>query len=335
MACFAPRARASCVTALPTDPPIAGASTVLPALKPARMRAICAVRYATGIPAALTSSTLSGIKQRLSLRTASHSLSAPSSKTPYGPVNITREPTGRSAPPPSSTTPAPSLPRTSGAFASGKWPERSRLPGDGLSVPRSSRTQSERMHVVAGWSDLGDSIRQLRLRLGQRIEGLAQQLDLAVVCHQVSAEHLMERSPGRSGACVRHILGERLLRRVDEDVDVVRCEHEVWIEFPQPVKEPGDRATAGVPRLDSERAQERQFKHSVVRKKRSRAFRITNRGEIVQQQSFRVFHLHLLQEERPNEPRLAREPFRTSEPSTNWQSLPRPPTRPRSGRPLD
>ena len=30
MACFAPRARASCVTALPTDPPIAGARTVLP-----------------------------------------------------------------------------------------------------------------------------------------------------------------------------------------------------------------------------------------------------------------------------------------------------------------
>jgi hypothetical protein len=31
MACFAPKARANCVTALPTDPPIAGASTVLPA----------------------------------------------------------------------------------------------------------------------------------------------------------------------------------------------------------------------------------------------------------------------------------------------------------------
>src|SRR6267143_1157119 len=88
------------------------------------MRAICAVRYATGILAALTSSIPSGIRQRLSFRTASHSLSAPSSKTPYGPVNITREPTGKSVPPPSSTTPAPSLPRTSGAFAGGKWPER-------------------------------------------------------------------------------------------------------------------------------------------------------------------------------------------------------------------
>src|SRR6266478_8203466 len=124
MACFAPKARANCVTAFPTDPPIAGASTVLPALKPARMRAMCAVRYATGIPAALTSSTPSGIRQRLSFRTASHSLSAPSSETPYGPVNITRAPTGKSVPPPSSTTPAPSLPRTSGAFARGNWPAR-------------------------------------------------------------------------------------------------------------------------------------------------------------------------------------------------------------------
>src|SRR6266446_6922104 len=89
------------------------------------MRAMCAVRYATGIPAAVTSSTPSGIRQRLSFRTASHSLSAPSSKTPYGPVNITREPTGKSVPPPSSTTPAPSLPRTSGAFRWwGNLPER-------------------------------------------------------------------------------------------------------------------------------------------------------------------------------------------------------------------
>ena len=31
MACLAPQARANGVTALPTDPPIAGASTVLPA----------------------------------------------------------------------------------------------------------------------------------------------------------------------------------------------------------------------------------------------------------------------------------------------------------------
>src|ERR1700688_222796 len=70
MACFAPNARANCVTALPIDPPIAGARTVLPARKPARVSATCAVRYATGIPAALTSSTLSGIRQRSSFRTA-------------------------------------------------------------------------------------------------------------------------------------------------------------------------------------------------------------------------------------------------------------------------
>jgi hypothetical protein len=130
MACFAPKARAS---------------TVLPTWKPARVRAICAVTYATEIHAALTSSTLSGIGQRLSFHTASHSLQAPSSKTPYGPVNITREPTGKSVPPPSSTTPAPSLPRTSGAFARGNWPERivcSRgvMPA---AVVRSSTFQSE------------------------------------------------------------------------------------------------------------------------------------------------------------------------------------------------
>src|SRR5258707_1115812 len=40
------------------------------------------VRYATGMPAALTSSTLSGIRQRSSFRTATHSLSVPSSKAP-------------------------------------------------------------------------------------------------------------------------------------------------------------------------------------------------------------------------------------------------------------
>src|SRR5713226_7155976 len=67
-------ARANCVTALPIDPPIAGASTVLPVRKPARVRATCAVRYATGMPAALTSLTLSGIRQRSCFRTASHSL---------------------------------------------------------------------------------------------------------------------------------------------------------------------------------------------------------------------------------------------------------------------
>src|SRR6267154_2333987 len=46
MACFAPKARANCVTALPIDPPIAGARTVLPSRKPARVRATCAVKYA-------------------------------------------------------------------------------------------------------------------------------------------------------------------------------------------------------------------------------------------------------------------------------------------------
>jgi hypothetical protein len=38
--------------ALPKDPPIAGAKTVLPARKPARGGPICAVRYATKTPAA-------------------------------------------------------------------------------------------------------------------------------------------------------------------------------------------------------------------------------------------------------------------------------------------
>jgi len=38
-----------------------------------------------------------------------------------------------------------------------------------------TRTQSERVHLVAGGSDIGDSIRQLRLRHRQRVEGFAQQ----------------------------------------------------------------------------------------------------------------------------------------------------------------
>src|SRR5713226_4340075 len=107
MACFAPCALANWVTAFPTEPPIAGDSTVLPFANPARLSVIWAVRYATGTPAAERSSMLSGIKQRFSFRTASHSAYVPSSKTPYGPVNITREPTGMVVPPPSSTTPAP------------------------------------------------------------------------------------------------------------------------------------------------------------------------------------------------------------------------------------
>jgi len=80
-----------------------------------------------------------------------------------------------------------------------------------------TRTQSERVHLVAGRSDIGGSIRQLRLRHRQRVEGFAQQLDLTSLCHQIPSEQMMDRSPGRSGACVRHILGERLLRRLDED----------------------------------------------------------------------------------------------------------------------
>ena len=56
-------------------------------------------------------------------------------------------------------------------------------------------------------------------------------LDLTSLCHQVPSEQMMERSPGRSGARVRHILGERLLRRLDEDMDVVRREREVRIKF--------------------------------------------------------------------------------------------------------
>ena len=96
------------------------------------------------------------------------------------------------------------------------------------------------MHLVAGWPDIGDSIRQLRLRHRQRIEGFAQQLDLTSLCHQVPSEQLMESSPGRSGARVRHILGERLFRRLDEDVDIVRGEREVRIEFEQSLKQGGD-----------------------------------------------------------------------------------------------
>jgi hypothetical protein len=53
----------------------------------------------------------------------------------------------------------------------------------------------------------------LRLRHGQRIEGFSQQLDTSL-CHQVSSEQLMERSAGRGGARVRHILGEGRFWRV-------------------------------------------------------------------------------------------------------------------------
>jgi hypothetical protein len=106
------------------------------------------------------------------------------------------------------------------------------------------------VQLVARWSDVGGSIAQLRLRHCQRIEGFAQQLDLTSLCHQVPGEQMMGRSPGRSGACVRHILGERLFRRLDEDVDIVLCEREVRIELEQVVKERGDFAAATVARFD-------------------------------------------------------------------------------------
>src|SRR6266851_10450357 len=153
-----------------------------------------------------------------------------------------------------------------------------------------ARTRSEGVHLVAGWSDIGDSIRQLRLRHRQRIEGFAQQRYLTSLCHQVPSEQMMERSPGRSRTRVRYILGERLFRRLDEDMDVVRREREVRVEFEQLAKERGDLAAARVARFDPERAQERQLERPVLREKRRSPLRITDRGEIFQQQSFRVLH---------------------------------------------
>ena len=87
------------------------------------------------------------------------------------------------------------------------------------------------MHLIAGRSDIGDTIRQLRLRHRQRIEGFAQQADLTILCHQVPGEQVMDRAPRLSGARVRHVLGERLFRRLDQDRDFVPCEREVRIEF--------------------------------------------------------------------------------------------------------
>jgi hypothetical protein len=69
----------------------------------------------------------------------------------------------------------------------------------------------------------------------------------------------MERSAGRSGAPVPHILGKRLLRRLDEYMGLVRAEGEVQIEFQQLVNEPRDLTAASMARFDPERAQERQF----------------------------------------------------------------------------
>src|SRR6267154_5878377 len=120
-------------------------------------------------------------------------------------------------------------------------------------VGLSALTRSEGVHFIAGWSDVGYTIRQLRLRHRERIEGFAQQRDLASLCHQVPGEQMMDRSPGRSGARVRHVLGERLFRRLDEDMDIVRREREVRIECEQLMKERGDLAAASVARCDPER----------------------------------------------------------------------------------
>src|SRR4029077_5527901 len=160
----------------------------------------------------------------------------------------------------------------------------------GLSAQAAVADQSERVHLVARRLDIDDSIRQLRLRLRQWIEAFAQQLDLTSLRHEVPSEQLVEHSPGRSSARVGHILGEGLFRRLDEDMNVARREREVRIELEQLVKEPRDLTAARVASSDPERAQERQFKCAVVRKKRGSALRITDRGEIFQQQSLRVFH---------------------------------------------
>src|SRR6476659_9123653 len=99
----------------------------------------------------------------------------------------------------------------------------------------------------------------------------------------------MERSTGGSCAPMPHILRERLLRRLDEDTGIVRPERKVRIEFQQLVNEPRDFTAASMPRCDPERAQERQFERPVLREKRRSVFRVTDRGEIFQQQGFGAF----------------------------------------------
>jgi hypothetical protein len=76
--------------------------------------------------------------------------------------------------------------------------------------------------LVAGWPDVGYTIRQLCLRHRQGIEGLAQQLDLTSLCHQVPGEQMMRGPPGRCGAPASYIFGEGLVRRLDQDAGIIR-----------------------------------------------------------------------------------------------------------------
>jgi DNA-binding transcriptional LysR family regulator len=46
------------------------------------------------------------------------------------------------------------------------------------------------VHLVSGWSDIGDSIRQLRLRHRQRVKCFANQLDLTRLGHHVPGEQM-------------------------------------------------------------------------------------------------------------------------------------------------
>src|SRR3981189_15370 len=117
-------------------------------------------------------------------------------------------------------------------------------------VGLSALTRSEGVHFIAGWSDVGYTIRKLCLRHRQRIEGFAQQLDLASLCHQVSGEQMMGRSPGRGGAPASYIFGERLVRRLDQDAGIIRSEREVRIDFEQLANKCCDLVAACVARVD-------------------------------------------------------------------------------------
>src|SRR3981189_3903429 len=102
-------------------------------------------------------------------------------------------------------------------------------------VGLSALTRSEGVHFIAGWSDVGYTIRQLRLRHRERIEGFAQQLDLAGLCHQVPGEEMMGGPTGRRRAPTSYVLGEGLVRRLDQDAGIIRREREVGIDFEQPL----------------------------------------------------------------------------------------------------